>query len=52
MKSECFLQGVQSHAAKAREPRQVRKEAAVSGQPHVPQGSLRRLQVRHGGFAL
>ena len=38
MKSECFLQGVQSYAAKAREPRQVRKEAAVSGVFWVPWG--------------
>ena len=34
------MQGVQSYAAKAREPRQVRKEAAVSGFSHVPQGFL------------
>jgi len=34
----------------AREPRQVRKEAAVSGQPYVPQINLCRLQTRHGDF--
>ena len=33
----------------ARKPRQVRKEAAVSGHLQVPRGNLHRLQLEDGG---